>query len=129
MIRLKEAGVIVSDQVILLNMGRLVGLVKKCNTKGAIAKLSSMGVKGLASLIRGDILLLFSVPGFAWEIDGVRLNATKSYFASVVIGVLRQIGTSERSVFISGRSSILPRVYGRMSTEISFNLASVINYV
>ena len=127
--RLKEAGVIVSDQVILKNMGWLVGLVKKGHTKGAIAKLLSMGVKGLVSLIRGDILLLFSVPAFVWEIDGVGLNATESYFASVVIGVLRQIGMSERSVFISGRSSILPRKYGRMSTEISFNLAGVINYV
>ena len=69
------------------------------------------------------------MPGFAWQIYGVRLNATESYFASVVIGVLRQLGTSDRNVFISGRSSILPRVHGRMSTEISPNLAGIIDYI
>ena len=110
-------------------MGRLVGLVKKGNTKGVVSKLSGMGVKGLVSLIRGDILLLFSVPRLAWEIDGVRLNATESYFASVIIGVLRQLGSSDKDIYISGRSSILPRVYGRMLTEISLKFAGIIYYL
>ena len=87
-----------------------------------------MGVKGLVSLIREDILLFFSVPGFAWEIDGTPLNATETYFASVVMGVFRQIGTIDKNVYISGRSLVLPRVYGRMQTEIFSCLVCIINY-
>ena len=73
--------------------------------------------------------MFFCVPGFSWEVDGIRLNATESYFVSVVIGILSQIGTSNRKVYISGRYSLLPRVYGNMQTEISNKLAGVITYM
>ena len=76
---------------VLLRMGRLVALGEKGKTKGVISKLSSMDIKGLVSLIRGEIIIFLCVPGFAWEVDGVRLNATESCFVSVKFGVLRQI--------------------------------------
>ena len=37
------------------------------------------------------IIMFLCDPGFAWEVDGVRLNATESYFVLVKFGVLRQI--------------------------------------
>ena len=92
----REDGIAVFEEVILLRMGILVALGEKGKTKGIITKMSSMGIKGLVSLIRGDVIMFLCVPGFTWEVDGIRLNATKSYFVSVVIGILRQIGTSNR---------------------------------
>ena len=122
-------GIEVVEGIILLRMGRLVALGEKGKTKGVITKLSGMGLKGLVSLIRGDIIMFFCVPGFAWEVDGIRLNATESYFVSVAIGVLRQMGTSSRPIYISRRNSLLPRVYGKIQMEVSDGLAGVIIYM
>ena len=44
-------------------------------------------------------------------------------------GVLRQIEITERQVSISGRNSLLPRVYGKMQTEVSDKLAGDIIYM
>ena len=90
----------VYDQIILVNMGKMVGIAKKGDTKGLISKMSNMGIKGLVSLIRGDVVLFFAVSGFVLEVDGCTLNMTESYFLSVIMNVLKHIGTTDSSAMI-----------------------------
>ena len=53
---------------------------------------------------------------------------TESYFLSVIMNVFKHIGTTDREVFINGRNSVVPKVYGRMSTEVSPRIIAVVNY-
>ena len=73
--------------------------------------------------------MFFCDPGFAWQVDGVRLNATKSYFVSVAFWRFEADRITERQAYISGRNFSLPRVYGKMQTEMKDNLAGAIIYM
>ena len=73
--------------------------------------------------------MFFCDSGFAWQVDGVRLNATESYFVSVAFWRFEADRITERQAYLSGRNSPLPRVYGKMQTEVSDKLAGAIIYM
>ena len=72
--------------------------------------------------------MFFCDPGFAWEVDGVRLNATESYFVSVAFWRFEADRITERQAYICGSNSPLPHGYGKMQT-VSDNLAGTIIYM
>ena len=63
--------------------------------------------------------MFFCDSGFAWEVDGVRLNATESYFVSVAFWRFEADRITERQAYLSGRNSPSPHVYGKMQTDVS----------
>ena len=114
---------------IVLRMGRLVALGEKGKTKGVISKLSSMGIKRSSLLDPGKHNYVFMCSGICLGSGWCEIKCNRVIFCLGCIWRFEADRITERQAYISGRNSPLPRVYGKMQTEVSDNLAGAITYM